>query len=47
MAPPTKSYYIRLQQLFKEGGPFALSLEEIEYIRKYEDHMQREMKGAR
>ena len=44
---PDKGYYIKLQEIHKQHGPYGLNTDEIEYIAKYEEHMQREMKGAR
>jgi hypothetical protein len=43
---PDKAYYIRLQQIYKEQGPYGLDTDEIEYIRRYESHMKRELKEA-
>lgn len=44
---PDKSYYIKLQDIFKRDGPYGLNEDEIEYIQKYEDRMRKEMKEAR
>jgi hypothetical protein len=44
---PDKAYYIRLQQIHKDQGPYGLDLEEIEYIRRYEAHMRMELKESR
>jgi hypothetical protein len=41
---PNPSYYVKLQKLFEEGGSFALNDVEIEYIRKYEEHMLQQVK---
>jgi hypothetical protein len=43
---PDKSYYIKLQEIHKQHGPYGLNIDEIEYIAKYEAHMQQEMKSA-
>jgi hypothetical protein len=42
---PDKAYYIKLQQIYKEQGPFGLDAEEIEYVQKYEEHMRLERKA--
>lgn len=42
---PDKSYYVSLKEIFKNQGPYGLDEDEAEYIRKYEEHMQMEMKG--
>jgi hypothetical protein len=39
---PDKAYYISLKQIHKEQGPYGLDLDEIEYIRAYEEHMRNE-----
>ncbi len=41
---PNAAYYVRLQKIFTERGPYGLDSDEVEYIRKYEAHMQREMR---
>lgn len=37
---PDKSYYFSLKKLRQESGEFALTTEESEYIKKYEEHVQ-------
>jgi hypothetical protein len=44
---PDKSYYISLKELHKLHGPYGLDNEEIEYIRRYEEHMKQEAREAR
>lgn len=44
---PDKSYYIKLQQLEKEYGKYALNDDEIDYCRRYEDHMRIELKMSK
>lgn len=36
-----KSFYIRLQQIFRDQGPYGLNKEEFEYIRGYEENVLR------
>lgn len=36
---PDRSYYIKLQQIFKTEGPYGLNDDEYEYIRRYEEHV--------
>lgn len=43
---PDKAYYITLKEIHKQNGPYGLSLDEIEYIGKYEDHMRMEMRAS-
>jgi hypothetical protein len=44
---PDAPYYISLKKIHKEQGPYGLTLEEIEYVSRYEAHMQTEMKHSR
>lgn len=39
---PDKSYYIKLQEIFKREGPYGLGQDEIDYIYAYEDYMRKE-----
>lgn len=43
---PDKSYYIKLQEIFKRDGPYGLNEDEIEYIQLYEAYMQKERKQS-
>lgn len=43
---PDRSYYIRLIDIRKTEGQYGLDNDEIEYIRKYEAHMQSEMRES-
>lgn len=38
---PDKAYYVSLKQLEQHGGKYALNTEEIEYVKKYEDHVKK------
>lgn len=39
---PDKSYYIKLQEIFKKEGPYGLGQDEIDYIQAYESYMRKE-----
>lgn len=41
---PDKPYYISLKKIHDEQGPYGLDNDEIEYIRRYEEHMRQEMR---
>jgi hypothetical protein len=43
---PDKAYYVSLKKIYSEQGPYGLDNEEMEYIRRYEDYNQRQMREA-
>jgi hypothetical protein len=43
---PDKAYYISLKDIHKQHGPYGLDSEEVEYIRRYEEHMRKELRES-